>query len=42
MFAKNLTQTPARAIAEDGSPNAPRSNETGAHRRIWFGIFPNA
>jgi hypothetical protein len=42
MFAKNLAQTPAGAIADDGSPDAPGSNEAGAHGRVWFGIFQNA
>jgi hypothetical protein len=42
MLAKNLAQTPAGAIADDGSPDAPGSNEASAHRRIWFGIFQNA
>jgi hypothetical protein len=42
MFAKNLAQTPAGAIADDGSAYAPRSNETGADGCIWFGIFQNA
>jgi len=42
MFAKNLAQTPAGAIADDGSPDAPRSNEAGANERFWFGIFQNA
>jgi len=42
MFAKNLAQTPAGAIADDGSSDAPGSNESGAHGRFWFGIFQNA
>jgi len=42
MFAKNLAQTPAGAIADDGSSDAPRSNEAGANERFWFGIFQNA
>ena len=42
MLAKNLAQTPAGAIADDGSPDAPGSNEAGAHGRFWFGIFQNA
>jgi hypothetical protein len=42
MFAKNLAQTPAGAIADDGSPDAPVSLLPGAHGRIWFRIFPNA
>ena len=41
MFAKNLAQTPAGAIADDGSPDAPGSNEAGANERFWFGIFQN-
>jgi len=39
MFAKNLAQTPAGAIADHGSPDAPGSNEAGARGRFWFGIF---
>jgi hypothetical protein len=39
MFAKNLAQTPAGAIADDGSPDAPGSNEAGAHERLCFGVF---
>jgi hypothetical protein len=42
MFAKNLAQTPAGAIADDGSPNATGSNEAGAHGRFWFGTSQNA
>ena len=42
MFAKNLAQTPAGAIADDGSSDSPRSNEAGANERFWFGIFQNA
>src|SRR4029077_18641846 len=42
MFAKNLAQTPAGAIADDGYPDAAGSNEAGAHGRFWFGIFQNA
>ena len=42
MFAKNLAQTPPGAIADDGSPDAPGSNEAGAHAGFWFGIFQNA
>jgi len=34
MFAKNLAQTPAGAIADDSSPYAPGSNEAGAHGRL--------
>lgn len=39
MFAKNLAQTPAGAIADDGFPDAPGSNEAGAHERLCFGVF---
>ncbi len=42
MFAKNLAQTPAGAIADDSSPDAPGSNEAGAQGRLWFSIFQNA
>jgi hypothetical protein len=42
MFAKNLAQTPAGAIADDGSPDVPGSNEAGANGRFCFGIFQNA
>ena len=42
MFAKNLAQTPAGAIADDGSSDASGSNEAGANERFWFGIFQNA
>ena len=42
MFTKNLAQTPAGAIADDGSPDATGRNETGAHGRIWLRIFQNA
>jgi hypothetical protein len=42
MFTKNLAQTPAGAIANDGSPDATGRNETGAHGRIWLRIFQNA
>jgi hypothetical protein len=34
MFAKNLAQTPAGAIADDGSPDAPGSDEAGTHERL--------
>jgi hypothetical protein len=39
MFAENLAQTPAGAVANDGSPDAPRSNEAGAHDRVWLDVF---
>jgi len=42
MFAKNLTQTPAGAIADNRAPYAPGSNETSTRGRVWFGIFQNA
>src|SRR4029077_20568710 len=42
MFAKNLAQAPAVAIADDDPSDAARSNEAGANERFWFGIFQNA
>jgi hypothetical protein len=42
MFAKNLSQSPASTIADDGSPYAPGSNEPSTYSRNRFGILQDA